>query len=545
VIKDEPEEKPTDPHPPERHGELAPSSRQVTRSAGLVGLLTLTSRLAGLARDTLMAARFSAAATDAFFVAQTLPNVLRRLLAEGALAGAFVPIFAEYRVQRSPCEARGLLARTLGAALLVQLLLTALSFTTAPFVVKLVAYGLSRRPAQLDLAVDLTRIVSLFIVPMGLTGLAACTLNTLGRFAAPAAAPLVLNLCIIAMVLLGADRMVRLGMPPAAALGWGMVAGGLAHLLLQLPFLSRERFLVLPRFGLADPGLARVGKLLLPALLGLLVYEGYVVLGRQLASLLPEGSISCLYYSSRMVDLPLGIVAAAMATASLPSLATHAAAGDEEQVRRIFRTALRTALFIVIPASTGLVALAWPLTSVLFQRGQFSPDMARTTAMTLIGLAGGGVAGAGIRLTIVVFHALQDTRTPVKVAALSLVLYTVAAVTLVGPLGTVGLAIAVSASTTANFFLLLLLLRRRLGPLGLGEVARSGLRSSAAALACGLVARLIVARPAASPVRLVLAVGAGGLVFVAISRWLGAGELAELWRDLSLLRRRRDRPERP
>ena len=518
----------------------------MARSAGMVGLFTLLSRVLGLVRDAVVAATFQKRATDAFFVAFTIPNVLRRLLAEGSLTVAFIPVFTEYRERKGEDQARAMLSNMLGATLVVLLLVTVVGVVAAPWVVKLFAFGLTAEPQKFDLAVLLTRIMFFFLLAVGLSALAMGVLNTLRHFTAPALTPVVLNIFIISTVLGTAGYMHHLGLPPVGALACGVVLGGFAQILLQMPFLARFKMLVWPRFDFTDPGVLRVGKLMLPAVFGLAIYEVNVILARQFASYLPEGSISYLYYAARLVEFPMGIFAVAMATVAMPSLSSHAAAGATDKLKQTYRYALRVVLFIILPASVGLAALAVPITSVLFQRGRFTHEMAVETAMTLLGFLAGLWAGAGVRQTVPVFYAMQDTRTPVKVAAASLAVYGVAAALLFQPLSTLGLSLAVSCSSVVNFTLLLLLLRRRLGPLGLRRVASSVLRSAVAAAGCGAAAHMVSrqvdwsagGRAPANYGLLLAAVLAGVLAYLLLCKLLRVRELDDL---LGAFLRRRGR----
>ena len=519
---------------------------QMARSASLVGLLTLLSRVFGLVRDAVVAAMFARGATDAFFIANRIPNVLRRLLAEGSLTVAFIPVFTEYRQQRGEAEARSMLANMLGATMLVLVGVVLAGELLAPWVVRLFALGFTREQDKFQLAVQLTRIMFPFLITVGLTALAMGVLNTLRHFTAPALAPVLLNIGIISTVLLASGQMSRLGLPPIAALALGVVLGGGAQVLLQVPVLRRFKMLVAPRLSLNDPGVIRVGKLMLPSVFGLAIYELNVILAGQFASFIGEGAISNLYYAARLVEFPMGIFAVAMATVAMPSLSSHAAAGATDKLKQTYRYALRVVFFIILPASVGLAALAVPITSVLFQRGRFTHEMAVETAMTLLGFLAGLWAGAGVRQTVPVFYAMQDTRTPVKVAAASLAVYGVAAALLFQPLSTLGLSLAVSCSSVVNFTLLLLLLRRRLGPLGLRRVASSVLRSAVAAAGCGAAAHMVSrqvdwsagGRAPANYGLLLAAVLAGVLAYLLLCKLLRVRELDDL---LGAFLRRRGR----
>lgn len=462
--------------------------RQITRSASKVGFFTLASRILGLIRDSLVAAFFPRTATDAFYVAYTIPNVLRQLLAEGAFTVSFIPVFTEYRANRSIPEIRAMLSNMLGSILLVLSLVVLLGILTAPWLVRLFAFGFTDNLDKLHLAIVLTRIMFIFILLVGLTAMAMGVLNTFRHFTAPALAPIFLNVGIITVVYLGTPFIERLGFPSIYSYAFGVILGGAMQILLQLPFLYRRNMFVAPRLGFTDPAVLRVGKLMLPAVFGLAVAQVNIILSRQFASFLEEGSISYIYYAQRLIEFPLGIFAVAFATVSLPNLSSYAHARDMEGLKATYRHTLSLVLLIMLPASTGLGALALPITAILFKRGNFSYEMAIKTAYTLKGFLIGLWAGAGVRQTVPVFYALQDTKTPVKVACLAVLVYALSAWCLYQRLGTVGLALAMSFSSITNFITLLLLLRRRLGRLGLRTMSISLTKCLVAALAAGIVA---------------------------------------------------------
>ncbi|MBW2732821.1 MAG: murein biosynthesis integral membrane protein MurJ [Deltaproteobacteria bacterium] len=512
----------------------------LARSAGLVGLLTLASRVLGLVRDSVVAAFFRKEHTDAFFVAFTIPNVLRRLLAEGALTVAFIPVYTEYLENKGKDAARQLLANTLGATLLALLIVTTLGEVFAPQLVWLFAEGLGEGQV---LATLLTRLMFPFLVTVALVALAMGVLNTHRHFLAPAVAPVLLNVGIIGSVMLGVGQMVHVGLPRVGALALGVIIGGVLQLLLQLAPLAKRDALLLPRFGLAHPGVVRIAKLMLPSLFGLAIYQINIVLSRRFASFLPDGSISVLYYAQRLIEFPLGVFAVAIATVSMPNLSGHAKAGEMDKVKATYRFAQRIAIFLMLPATAGLWALGEPLASVLFQRGAFTHEMAQQTGITLAGFALGLLAAGGVRQTAPVFFALEDTRTPVAISAVALVVFVLAALVLKGPLGTLGLALAVALASSVNFVLMVTFLRRRIGPLGLHEILNSTWRAALASVACGLVAWQVAGLgrweegggALINYVMLVMAVAAGGLAYVIACRLLGSPELGEL---LGAMRRR-------
>lgn len=275
---------------------------------------------------------------------------------------------------------------------------------------------------------------------------------------------------------------------------------------------------------------------MLPAIAGLAVYQLNVMVARQFASFLPEGAISYLYYSQRLIEFPIGIFATAMATVTMPRLSRQATAGDLDQLKGTYRFSLRVVLFLLLPATAGLIALSVPVVAVLFQRGAFSWQMTGETAITLVGFAIGLCASGGVRQTVPVFYALKDMRTPVKVSALALGVYALAAVVSFRPLGTLGLALSVSLAACVHCIVLIGLLRRRLGPLGLRRIVVSALRSSMAAVACGVSAWLVASRGdwstggavGSNYALLAVAIAVGAAVYWGLSMALRSPEIAEL-----------------
>jgi putative peptidoglycan lipid II flippase len=509
---------------------------QVARKAGLVGLLTLASRVLGLVRDAVVAAMFHKGSTSAFFVAFTIPNVLRRLLAEGALTVAFVPVFTDYKRHKGDAEARAMAANTLGVSLVVLVVVTILGIVFSPWIVRLFADGLEAK-GRLGLTIDLTRVVFPYVVTVGLVALAMGVLNTLGHFSAPAAAPLLLNIGIIGSALLLRDVVVGRGYPQVGTLAVGVLIGGVFQLILQLPALSKRKMLLRPRFDARHPGVVRVARMMLPSLFGLAIYQVNIILSRRFASYLDDvGSISYLYYAQRLIEFPVGIFAVAIATVALPNLSAHAQRNELDDVKATYRYALRVALFVMLPAAAGLIALALPLSAVLFQRGAFDHAMAQQTAITVVGFATGLWASAGVKQTAPVFFAFEDTRTPVVASTIALVVYIIAAWSLYRDYHTFGLAIAVAISSAVNFIVLLAILRARYGKLGMSDVALSSTRSLIGSLGAGFAAWFVAKLgdwqagvTVANLAVLFGAVAAGGVAYVAVAALLRSAELRELW----------------
>src|SRR5438093_7383058 len=338
---------------------VSASEGQVVRALGGIASATLLSRLLGFVRDMVVARAFGAGPiTDAFFVAFRIPNILRRLLAEGALSTAMIPVFSEYTVTRPQRELLRMLRAVLALALLALTLTTLLGILAAPWILRVIAPGFASDPAQAALATLLTRAMFPYLVLVGLAALATGILNAHGRFFAGAIGPAVLNLGMIAGVLLLAARVD----PPILALAIGVLAGGLGQLIVQVPSLRSAGLLVAPSAELDHPALGRLVRLLVPAVFGLAAVQVTVFINTLLASLLRPGSISYLYYADRVMEFPLGVFGIALASASLPAMSRHAAAGDLRAVAGTLNFALRLSCYIAVPATAGLVLLREPIT---------------------------------------------------------------------------------------------------------------------------------------------------------------------------------------
>lgn len=501
--------------------------RQVVRALGGIGGATLISRVLGFARDMVVALVYGAGpVTDAFFVAFRIPNVLRRLLAEGALSTAVVPVLSEYAAARPRGELVTMLRAVLGAGLLALVVTTAVGVAAAPWLVRVIAPGFAGDPEQAALAVLLTRVMFPYLVLVGVSALAMGILQTHGRFFAAALGPALLNVGMIAAVLTLARRLD----PPILALALGVLAGGLAQLVVQLPGLVRLGLLIAPSADLGHPAVRRVGRLLLPAVFGLAAVQVSVLVNTLLASLLAPGSISYLYYADRVMEFPLGVFAIALASASLPTMSRQAAAGDRAGLASTLEFALRLGLFIAVPAAVGLVVLREPIVRVLFERGEFGPAETAATAAALAWYAVGLPGFSGARIVAQAFYAAGAAGTAVRLGMLSVLVNVAAAVALMGPLGHGGLALAASLGAWANLAALAFVARRRFGALDGRSLARSLGRTALAATAVGLwcgLCRAVWPAPAGRAIEAVVlfaAVVVGALVFWAAATALGAGE---------------------
>jgi putative peptidoglycan lipid II flippase len=434
------------------------------RAASAVSLLTLASRITGLIRELLIAAAFGAgAATDAFNVAFRIPNLLRRLFAEGAFSQAFVPVLAATRT-RDGDEATHRLIDAVATVLFWALLATsALGIVAAPVVVWLMASGLAR----FDDAVFMTRVMFPYIACMSLVALAAGVLNTWRRFAVPAATPVLLNLAWIAAALWGAPWFAARGIEPIYAIAVGVMVGGVLQLAVQVPALRRIG--ALPRIGLAPasvtaawrhPGVGRILALMAPALLGVSVAQLSLLINTQIASHLAVGAVSWLAYADRLMEFPTALLGVALGVVLLPQLASAQAAGEHERYSALLDWGLRLLLLLALPCAAALLVFGQPIVAALYHYGAFT---ARDVTMTVTALAGYGVGLmglVGVKVLAPGFYARQDVRTPVRIAVVVLVLTQLLNVALVPWLGHAGLALSIGLGALVNAGWLLVGLRR-------------------------------------------------------------------------------------
>jgi putative peptidoglycan lipid II flippase len=487
-------------------------NHRVAKAAGVVGLATMLSRIFGFIRDVIVARYFGAGlATDAFFVAFRIPNLLRRLFAEGSLTIAFVPVFTEYLKTKSREDAFELarVAFTLLSVILVVISIAGVIFS--PAIVTVMAPGFRATPDKYALTVLLTRIMFPYIFFISLVALCMGILNSLRHFATPALSPVILNICMIAATLLLKDYFAE----PILALAVGVMIGGLLQLAAQLPYLFKMGVSLRPDFQFGHPGVRRIGTLMLPAAFGAAVYQINIFISTLLASFLPEGSVSFLYYADRIVELPLGVFAIAIGTAALPSFSEQVAHGHFDEMKRTIRFSLRLMLFITIPAMIGIIALREPIISVLFQRGQFDPRSSVLTAQALLCYTVGLWAFSTIRVIVAAYYSLQDTKTPVRIAVAALVVNTVFSVALMFPMQHNGLALATSIASAVNVLTLGFLLRKRIGRFLDADFWRSVARVMAASIIMWVAVALIthtLGWDVAAPFRHRLTVLAAGLV---------------------------------
>ncbi len=459
-------------------------TKTLSGTAGVIGLFTLMSRILGLVRDMVLASFFgSGMAADAFFVALRIPNLLRRLFAEGSLTIAFIPVFTEYLTLKSKADAFELARIVFTVLSLILVVVTILGILFAPWIVKIQAFGFGSSGIKYDLTVLLTQITFPYIFFIGIVAFFMGVLNSLRHFAAPAAAPIFLNVGIIGAACFISPHCVE----PIVGVAMGVILGGALQAALQLPWIFGAGLRLFPKWKPLHPAVRRIGRLMLPAVFGSAVYQLNQFVGTLLASFLPEGSISWLYYADRLVQFPLGIFAIAIATAALPSLAADAALKNHPQFQGTLNHALCLVFFITLPSTVGLLILGRPIVELLFQRGAFGAESSAMTTDALACYTAGLWAFSGMRVLLSAFYALQDTKTPVKVAFIALGVNVISSLLLMGPLKHAGLALALSIASTVQFVCLVVFLRKKKFLNNLAPVLKSFLKSVSASLVMGLI----------------------------------------------------------
>jgi len=436
--------------------ELSPMN--LLSALATVSSMTLLSRILGFVRDMVIARSFGAGAiTDAFFVAFKLPNLLRRLFAEGAFSQAFVPVLAEIRNREGDSAAQKVIQRVHTLLFLIVSATALLGILAAPLIVMLSAPGFAADAEKFDLTVTMTRIVFPYILFMSLTALAAGVLNTWSRFMVPAFTPVLLNVAMILAATVAAPWFD----PPILALAWGAFLGGVLQLSLQ--YVALKRLGLLPRWDFAprDPAVRRILKLMGPAAMGVSVAQVSLLINTIFASFLISGSVSWLYYADRLMEFPTGMLGVALGTILLPSLAKHYADDDSREYSRLLDWGLRLTLLLAAPAALALAILAIPLIATLFHYGAFTVHDVEMTRQALTAYSAGLIGLILVKVLAPGFYARQNIKTPVKIAILTLLATQAMNLAFIGPLGHAGLALAISLGACLNATILYRKLRQQ------------------------------------------------------------------------------------
>lgn len=446
--------------------------RSVVKAAGIIGIGTFASRILGFIRDMVMARLFGAtAAADAFYVAFRVPSLLRELFAEGSMSAAFIPVFTEYHQQKTKREAWELASAVFTTLLTIVTGTVLIGIAVTPVIVWYLAPGFHNDPAKLTLAVVLSRVMFPYLLFISLAALAMGILNSLRAFAAPAFSPLFLNVFMIGCALFLSPQLPE----PIIGVAIGVVAGGAAQFAMQLPGLARRGFLFGWRFEPGHPGVRRIGRLMIPSLLGLSVTQINLTVSTILASFFVGGP-TYLFYGMRLIQFPLGIFSVALATAILPTLSAQAARGAMDELRTTFGFGLRMILFIILPAMAGLILLRTPIVQLFFEHGTFTAHDTAETALAVLCYAVGLWAFGGVRIIVAAFYSMQDTKLPAISAAVAVAANILLSLALMPMLGAAGLALATALAAMINGGILIIVLNRRLGGVEWGSVGRSSLR---------------------------------------------------------------------
>jgi putative peptidoglycan lipid II flippase len=505
--------------------------RQLLKSASLISALTVLSRVFGYIRDSRIAYLLGAGtAADAYTTAYRIPNLLRRLVGEGAVSAAFIPVFSRYIAEKNEKDAWEF-ANTMFTV--ITIFLTAVTVTgilISPLIVRLFASGFVDTPGKLELTATLNRIMFPYIFLISLSALAMGILNSFHQFGTPALSPVVLNLTMIAFSFLGG----LFGDIPRT-LAVGVVVGGAFQLAIQIPALIESGWHIRLTIDFNHPGVRRVAKLMVPVIFGVGIVQVNVLVDTQFASYLEEGSVTAIYYADRVMELVLGGYAVAVSTVILPLLSRQAALREIDELKTTLNFAIRLILFITFPATVGLILLRREIIEVLFQHGDFDAASTALTAWALPFFAVGLSAFSMVKIIVPAFYALQDTRTPVKIAFMAMLLNIALNLVFIRPLRNGGPALATSLSAFFNSISLLMIFYTRYGSFGVRGILHSIGKFIAGSAALAIVTYSMIHWPGFYAGRMshkVIALGvtiaAAAATYFAMSTLLHSPELAEL-----------------
>ncbi len=466
-----------------QHGKLA-------KTAGMISLLTMISRITGFIRDSIGGANLGAGlANDAYLAAFRIPNLLRDLFAEGALSSAFVPTFTDTTVKQGQEHAWRLVSVVVNFILVIMLGLILAGELWTPGLVRIIVPGFGNVPEKLALTIQLTRILLPFLAFVSLAAVFMGVLNSSDKFSIPAFAPVMFNLT---MIFAGVMTMHMAGVkdsPERIAVwwAWGAMLGGVLQMAIQLPMVFKLGFRWHWTLDWNHPGLRRIFTLMGPAIIGLSVTQINLFVNTILASYLPEGSVTYLYYGNRLMQLPLGVFGVAIATALLPMSSKQLALGHKDEFVKTLSFGMRLLFVITVPAAVGIIVLSEPINRLLFQYGRFTPEAVKAVAYASVLYTLGLVAYAGVKVIVPTFYALKDSKTPLIAAVLAVVVNITLNLVFMKPLGYKGLALATSIAAFVNFGFLIYKLRVKVGPLDGRRILNSLVRICLASGAMGFL----------------------------------------------------------
>jgi putative peptidoglycan lipid II flippase len=459
-------------------------NHRLVRSTLAVSAPTLLSRVFGFIRDLIQAFYMGTGrGMDAFAIAYTIPNLLRRLTGEGAMTAAFVPVFTQLKKEKSKEELWRFAHIFFFNLSLIMAVITVLGIIFSPLLVRFLSIGFKGVAGKWDLTVALTRIMFPYIFLVSLAALAMAILNSFHKFFVPAFTPVLFNLSIITVAVVFAARAAE----PSFVFAAGVVVGGVFQLAFQVPFLWRQGMRFKPMLSLSHPAVRKVGKLMIPGIFGAGLYQINFALSRMIASLLEEGSVSALYYAARVQELTLGLFSIALSIALLPTFSDLAASRDIDGMKRTLVYSFKLIFIVTFPAMVGLLILNRPIIQVLFQRGEFNEQSTAMSATCLFFFAISLPFISGVRIMAPAFYSLKDIKTPVFVASIVMVVYISCSFLLMNPLRVGGIALALSIASICNFIALFYLLERKIGRIKKKIILRSAFKSALYASGMGVV----------------------------------------------------------
>lgn len=459
-------------------------NRKLLRSTFSVSAPTFLSRILGLFRDMIQANYMGTGTRmDAFTIAFTIPNLLRRLTGEGAMTAAFIPVFTQQKKEQAKEELWKFAHYFFFDLSVIMALITVLGVVFAPVLVKIISIGFKDIAGKWDLTITLTRFMFPYIFLISLAALAMAILNSFHKFFIPAFTPVLFNLSIITLAVVFAGRAEE----PAYVFAAGVVVGGVLQLAFQIPFLLRQGMRFKPMVSFAHPAVRKVGKLMIPGIFGAGLYQINYALSRMIASVLEEGSVSSLYYAARVQELTLGLFSIALSIALLPTFSDQAARQDVDGMKKTLVYSFKLVFLVTFPAMVGLLILNRPIIQVLFQRGEFDQQSTLMSASCLFFFAFGIPFISGVRIIAPAFYSLKDIKTPVIVASFIMALYILLSLLLMNPLRVGGIALALSISSVINLIVLFYLLEKKIGNIPKKGILISALKSAFSAAGMGAV----------------------------------------------------------
>jgi len=466
------------------------TKQKIAQYASMVIIATIVSRVLGLFREIVISNYFGASVeTDAFFVAFMIPNLLRSLLGEGGLNSAFIPIFTEYLTKFNKKRAEYLASNVMNILIIVLIIIIVIGIWTAPLLIKIIALGFKNNPYKFELAVNLTRTIFPYIGLVAIASLFMSILNSYENFFIPALSPGMLNLAIIFIVFLFSKNY------GIYSLALGVILGGIGQGIIQIPQLLKNKFEYKLIIDFKEEGLFRIFNLLLPVILGLGITQINVVVDRTIASTLIDGSISALYYANRLVQFPLGAFGIAISTAVFPTLSKFASNDNLTDYKNSFLFSMRLLLYTTIPSTFGLIVLRNDIIRFIYEHGLFDERATIMTANALLYYSLGLFAYAGVKLITMAFYALKDSKSPVKIGIIVVIINIILDLIFVRSLAHSGLALATSISAVINVIILLKYLKLKIGDLQIKEnsyfIIKTILASTLMAISCNFIKNIL------------------------------------------------------